>query len=156
MVANFQAAQCLKMLLGLWRSVDRRMLQLDLWRNTLRLVDVSRFADDAVDPADREYPYLEGRYAERTTSLCGRNAVQIARRDRTAARGESSAIDLAALAERLAAQGPVKHNPSLLRALIRDGEDRYELSVFPDGRAIVRGTTDPARARSLYARYVGQ
>ena len=47
MVANFQAAQCLKMLLGLWRSVDRRMLQLDLWRNTLRLVDVSRFAEDA-------------------------------------------------------------------------------------------------------------
>lgn len=156
MVANFQAAQCLKMLLGCWRDVERRMLQLDLWRNTLRLVDVSRFAQDAIDPADRAYPHLEGRHAERTTSLCGRNAVQIARRDRNVGRGDASTVDLQALAHRLASQGPVKHNPSLLRALIHEGEERYELSVFPDGRAIIRGTTDPARARSLYARYVGQ
>ena len=160
MVANFQAAQCLKMLLGCWRDVERRMLQLDLWRNTLRLVDVSCFAGDAAEPADREYPYLEGRHAERTTSLCGRNAVQIARRDRIEAHGGGrdggSTIDLESLAKRLSTRGPVKHNPSLLRALIHEGEDRYELSVFPDGRAIIRGTTDPARARSLYARYVGQ
>lgn len=156
MVANFQAAQCLKVLLGQWRSIDRRMLQLDLWRNVLRLVDVARFEDRTTDPADRAYPHLEGRYAERTTSLCGRNAVQIARRDRAAGRGDAAAVDLDALARRLASAGPVKHNATLLRAMIREGEERYELSVFPDGRAIVRGTTDTARARSLYARYVGQ
>ena len=38
---------------------------------------------------------------------------------------------------------------------VRASIDPYELTVFPDGRAIIKGTTDPAIARSLYARYVG-
>lgn len=155
MVANFQTAQCLKALLGMWRSVERRMLQLDLWNNQLRLVDVSRFAAQDADPARRAFPYLAGEHAERTTSLCGRNAVQIARRD-ASPRNPDAAIDLAALADRLAPHGPVRQSGAMLRALIREGTYRYELTVFPDGRAIVRGTTDPGRARSVYARYVGQ
>lgn len=153
MVAGFQAAQCLKVLLGHWRDVERRMLQLDLWRNTIRLIEVSAFAGET-DPADREFPYLEGKHAERTTSLCGRNAVQIARPSKQG--GREASIDFAALAAKLEAHGPVKHNPAMLRALIREGGTQYELTLFPDGRAIVRGTTDIARARGVYARYVGQ
>lgn len=158
MVAHFQTAQCLKVLLGHWHNVEQRMLQLDLWRNKLRLVDVSAFRHE-IDPATREFPHLDGRFAERVTSLCGRDAVQIARRDtpRSPRDDDPSAgsIDFDALADRLAAHGPVRRSPLMLRALVTEGSQRYELSVFPDGRAIVRGTTDPARARSVYARYVG-
>ena len=31
----------------------------------------------------------------------------------------------------------------------------YEMTVFPDGRAIIKGTSDAGIARSLYAKYVG-
>jgi len=76
-------------------------------------------------------------------SLCGRNAVQIHERFRP--------VDLADLARRLAPLANVRANDFAVRASI----DSYELTVFPDGRAIIKGTTDPAVARSLYARYVG-
>jgi adenylyltransferase/sulfurtransferase len=76
--------------------------------------------------------------------LCGRDAVQI----RPPANG---ALDLESLAGRLAAVGTVRHNAHLVRLAL----DRYELTIFRDGRAIVKGTGDPAVARGLYARYVG-
>jgi adenylyltransferase/sulfurtransferase len=63
----------------------------------------------------------------------------------------AASLDLAALAERLSVLGPLQHNPYLIRFMV----EGYELTVFPDGRAIVRGTTDPAVARVLYARYIG-
>jgi hypothetical protein len=76
-------------------------------------------------------------------SLCGRNAVQIHERARP--------LDLGELAGRLGALAPVRANEFALRVTL----DSYELTVFPDGRAIVKGTTDVGVARSIYARYVG-
>jgi len=76
--------------------------------------------------------------------LCGRDAVQISPR-------RATRVDLNALAERLRAAGEVQVNEYLLR--LRAGD--FELTVFQDARAIIRGTDDMAAARSLYARYVG-
>ena len=77
-------------------------------------------------------------------SLCGRNSVQIHQR-------EPRKLDLVALQVRLARFGSVKANDYLLKCLL----EPYELTVFPDGRAIVKGTQDPAVARGLYAKYIG-
>jgi len=55
------------------------------------------------------------------------------------------------LARKLGAVAPVRANQFALRVAL----DPYELTVFPDGRAIIKGTTDVGVARSLYARYVG-
>ncbi|MEO7022308.1 MAG: thiazole biosynthesis adenylyltransferase ThiF, partial [Ktedonobacteraceae bacterium] len=60
-------------------------------------------------------------------------------------------LDLAALAERLRPVGQVAHNEFLLRFSV----DTYELTVFPDARAIIKGTDDEQVARSVYARYIG-
>jgi adenylyltransferase/sulfurtransferase len=79
-----------------------------------------------------------------TTSLCGRNAVQVAHRTATA-------LDFAALAKNLAPLGQVSHNKFLLKFTT----EGYEFTVFPDGRAIIKGTSDVDRARTLYAKYVG-
>ncbi len=76
-------------------------------------------------------------------SLCGRNAVQIHERARP--------LDLSDLAQRLGELAPVRSNEFALRVTL----DAYELMIFPDGRAIIKGTTDVGIARSLYARYVG-
>ena len=76
-------------------------------------------------------------------SLCGRNAVQIHERSRP--------LDLTDLKSRLGAVGQVRANEFALRFSIPP----YEMTIFPDGRAIIKGTTDVGLARSLYARYVG-
>jgi adenylyltransferase/sulfurtransferase len=76
--------------------------------------------------------------------MCGRDSVQIHERNRS--------LDLATLRNRLAPTvSDVRHNEFLLRFRIPP----YEMTIFSDGRAILKGTKDPAIARSLYARYVG-
>ena len=86
---------------------------------------------------------LSGGTPARRLRLCGRNAVQIHERERP--------IDLAALKARLEPLGKVRANEFALRFFAAP----YEMTVFPDGRAIVKGTSDTGVARSLYARYVG-
>ena len=75
--------------------------------------------------------------------LCGRNAVQLT--------PAGPGVSLEELARRLAGLGPLVQNQFLVRLKV----DAYELTVFADGRAIIGGTSDPAVARSLYAKYVG-
>ena len=76
--------------------------------------------------------------------LCGRNAVQLSCPD--------VQVPLDQLAQRLEGLGPIRRNPFLLRITV----DGFELTVFPDGRAIVGGTDDPTTARAVYAKYIGQ
>ncbi len=90
----------------------------------------------------REFVHLEGP-RRAPISLCGRNAVQIHER--------SNPINLAGLKERLSPLGEVRANEFALRFFTPP----YEMTVFPDGRAIIKGTTDTGIARSLYAKYIG-
>jgi adenylyltransferase/sulfurtransferase len=93
--------------------------------------------------ARREFTYLAGR-AQPHLTMCGRDSVQIHERRRQ--------LDLRALGGRLSAGGAeVRQNEFLLRLRVPP----YEMTVFADGRAVIKGTKDPAVARSLYARYVG-
>jgi adenylyltransferase/sulfurtransferase len=55
------------------------------------------------------------------------------------------------LGDRLKTLGSVRRNDFALKFSV----EPYEMTLFPDGRAIIKGTTDTAVARSLYARYVG-
>jgi molybdopterin/thiamine biosynthesis adenylyltransferase len=91
------------------------------------------------------YPALEGEGASEVVKLCGRNSVQVspARRERP---------DFDSLEARLARIGRTRRSPHLLSADVED----VSLTVFADGRCVVRGTGDPARARALYERYVGR
>lgn len=158
-VASFQAAEALKILLRQWSMVSRTMLHVDLSGNAIRQMDVSDSVDaDCVCCGNFEFEYLAGKFASRTTKLCGRNAVQLSRGGQRVgdAAVAASGVALEALAGRLRAIGAsVKHNELMLRAEVHDGERFYELTVFENGRAIVKGTQDPAEARSIYARFVG-
>jgi adenylyltransferase/sulfurtransferase len=143
-VAAVQAAEALKLLTGHEESLHGGLLQFDVWRNEWRRIALKERAPDCATCALGRFETLEAESGEMTTVLCGRNAVQVSPR-------RESRIDLGALAARLRAAGEVKANPYLVR--LRAGE--YELTVFGDARAIVRGTDDAGVARSLYARYVG-
>jgi adenylyltransferase/sulfurtransferase len=98
-----------------------------------------------------EFSFLEGNHAGVTTTLCGRDAVQVSAPSRRAPGHE--VVDFAAIAAKLSgvATAPIRHNAYMLRAVI----DAFEVTLFPDGRAIIKGTSDPAKARSLYAKYFG-
>ena len=140
--AALQCTEALKILLGRESELHGSLLAYDLWSNHFQQVKAARDPQCAVCVA-HHYAYLEQGGATHV-SMCGRNSVQIHQ-------AESRSLDLAALKARLKRFGPVLANEFLLKCSL----DPYELTVFPDGRVIVKGTQDPAVARGLYARYIG-
>ena len=143
-IASLQTAEALKILTGRRERVTRKMNVIDVWEGRQSLVDLPPRDPECPCCARREFAYLEGTLGSDTATLCGRNAVQIRRRD-------GGRLDLAEVARRLGPLGTIESNRFLLRADI----DAFRLTVFADGRAIISGTKDPAVAKSLYARYVG-
>jgi adenylyltransferase/sulfurtransferase len=146
-VGAVEAAEVMKLIVGAGPQVGNRLFVCDLWENLWRTVDLAPLAAKGC-PTCRggDYPWLEGRAGSQATVLCGRDAVQVA-----PAPGLEG-IDLGAFAERMAEVGRVVANRWIVRVTIEEG---MELAVFADGRAIVSGTRDEARARGLVARYVG-
>jgi adenylyltransferase/sulfurtransferase len=122
---------------------ETHLTAIELWEASFRQIRVER-APGCPCCGERRFDFLEARETSLATSLCGRNAVQITP-------ASPASLDLAALALRLGEIGDARSNGLLLTLGVGD----HELVVFPDGRAIVRGTSDLALARTLYARYVG-
>ncbi|NNM24667.1 MAG: thiazole biosynthesis adenylyltransferase ThiF, partial [Phycisphaerales bacterium] len=156
-IGAHQATQTLKLLTGNIDALDRRLLSIDVWSNEWRRFDVSGARRDARAACpccvEGRFEHLDGSAAGAAITLCGRNAVQM-----TGA-AETSALDLDAAAARLASHGSFHANDFLLRGVFRDERgpdgDAIELTLFSNGRAIIKGTTEPELARSIYARYVG-
>ncbi len=141
-IAALACGDALKILARGAESLAARMTTVDVWSGEIRQTKPP--ARDPACPccARRDFVHLNGQ-RRAPISLCGRNAVQIHERSRP--------VDLAELAQRLSALAEVRSNDFAVRALV----ESFELTVFPDGRAIVKGTTDPGVARGVYARYVG-
>lgn len=142
LIASWQVAEALKLLAGRPEALHGRLLSCDVWTARTQSIRVAR------NPVCRacarhDYSYLEGE-AQPHITLCGSDSVQIHERSR--------ALDLAGLALRLR---PVVEDVRQNDFLIRFRVARYEMTVFADGRAILKGTKDPSIARSLYARYLG-
>ncbi len=143
-IAGMASTEALKLIVGSDKLV-RGMTWIDLWENTFERIELPRM-DDCPACGQGDYEYLDAPLDESGTSLCGRNAVQV-----RPPRGTKATLDLAELAERLTPVGEVATNDFLLRLKV----DGYDLTIFPDARAIIKGTDDPAVARTVYARYVG-
>lgn len=143
-VANLAAAEAIKWLVGARDALSRGLLWIDCWQTSFDQIPIETPMPDCPACQERRFEFLGRAGAAPATTLCGRDAVQVRPQTR-------ADVDLAGLAARLAAVGAVRHGPHLLRLTVSP----YELTVFRDGRAIVKGTSDPAVARGLYARYVG-
>jgi len=147
-VASFQAVEAIKMLTGQHGEVNRHLMHIDAWSG--RVVNLN--VQSAYVPnrctccGQREFEFLDGRRTHASTQLCGRNAVQVtAPADRP--------IDFTAIATKLT---PITKVPPLVNEfLLRVFVDDCELTLFSDGRAIIKGTDNPDRARALYAKYIG-
>ena len=140
--ASVAATEAIKLLTGAKSSLRRTLLSYDLWRNERAEVAAAAPAPDCRTCGRKEFVHLAGEGRPHIT-LCGRNSVQIHEHSRP--------IDLAEMSQRLAPHGQVRQNGFMLKF----SKEPFEITLFPDGRAIVKGTTDTAVARSLYARYVG-
>lgn len=142
-ITGVASTEALKILLDS-EKVSREMFWMDVWENTSERIELPR-QPDCPTCGQHHYEFLDSLAGTSSTSLCGRNAVQV----RSGRRGAS--LDLPGLAERLQPVGQVSYNEFLLRFTVDD----YELTVFPDARAIIKGTDDQQVARSVYARYIG-
>ncbi len=140
LIASWQVSLAIKILCGV--EPGRKITTVDVWSGEIRQVAQPDPVADCPACGRREFPYLNGQ-RRAPVSLCGHNAVQIHERARP--------LDLRDLAARLAPLGPVRANEFALRF----EAPPYLLTIFPDGRAIIKGTTDVGVARSLYARYIG-
>ena len=142
LIASLQVGEAIKLLAGREAALHGRLVSCDVWSGQLQSVRVAR---DPQCPccAHRQFHYLEGE-AQPHITMCGRDSVQIHERGRT--------LNLSVLKARLVPiVDDVRNNEFLLRFRV----DPYEMTVFADGRAILKGTKDPVVARSLYARYIG-
>lgn len=147
-VASLQCMEALKLLVGKREALNRRLMQIDMWEGKFSEFDVSgsRESGACVCCQQGRYEYLDARGSGRTASLCGRLAVQVS----SGSRGE---VDLPGVAARIAPLA--KQQPQVNRYLLRFAVDKYEVTLFRDGRAIIKGTNEPDEARTVYARYIG-
>jgi molybdopterin/thiamine biosynthesis adenylyltransferase len=142
LAASIAATEALKFLVGAQGQMRRTLLSFDVWQNQRAEITADKPRPGCPTCIGHEFLHLGGQGRPHIT-LCGRNSVQIHERSRP--------LDLAEMSERLRPHGTVRHSDFVLKFW----REPYELTLFPDGRAIIKGTTDPAVARSLYARFIG-
>jgi molybdopterin/thiamine biosynthesis adenylyltransferase len=145
-IASFEAVEAIKLLAGRFEALNDRLIIVDIWDWTFRQLNVAGLLGKVNCPCctQRQFEWLDGSMGSHTTSLCGRNAVQVAIR-------RSEPLNFAELARQLSSLGDVRHNAFMLRF----ATEGHEFTVFPDGRAIIKGTNDIAKARTLYAKFIG-
>lgn len=145
-VGALQAVEALKLVVGDVAAVNGDLLGMDLWSNATDRVPLGNPRPDCPACQQHDYTFLNSPTRGQELALCGRDAVQVSVHP-------PASLDLATMRERLSPLGSVQANRFLLR--FNPDDSPVELTIFPDGRAIVHGTTDNAVARSAYAKFVG-
>jgi adenylyltransferase/sulfurtransferase len=147
-IASLEAIDALKILSGQSDLVSPTLSVVDVWDGSFRRMNLKSLRDNSDCPAcvRGERVWLSGRQGAQSTVLCGRNSVQVSPT-------QKSELKFEELAAKLRASGTVSCNQYLLRLVLRNPD--FEVTVFRDGRAIIKGTEDVGVARSIYSRYIG-
>lgn len=143
-ISSIQVSEAIKILVGKTEKLHGSIVQVDTWENDWRKIKLGGPAEDCKTCVKRDFEFLDASNQEFSTTLCGRDAVQIQPPN-------ADQIDLKKLSENLKNLGEIKLNEYLLRVRVDD----YEITVFRDARAIIKGTDDPTVARTVYAKYIG-
>ena len=145
-IASIQATEAIKILSEDYESINKTLIEIDVWNTKFRQIDVSGLKELNNCPTCKlhNYTFLEAEDGVMATFLCGKNAVQVMSRNR-------GNIDLRQLEQRLGSVADVSCNAFMLKFKVKD----HEFTVFPDGRAIITGTADSSTAKTLYSKYIG-
>lgn len=141
-IGSLQVNEALKIILGETRN-SGNLVYIDVWTNRFDVIEVKR-REDCPACVRRRFDFLEGRVASSVSRLCGRNSVEIVP-------DKPAVLDLEKLRDRLASLGDARLNGYLL--LFKTEE--WEIFIFPDARAIIKGTYDFSVAKTLYSKFVG-
>ncbi len=140
-IGSLQATEAIKILVNR-DEINRDLVVIDAWQGTFDKLKLQKFPD--CPACHGRYEALEDTFDIRVTSLCGQSrAMQVV--DTGAGR-----LDFKALAARLPESAEIFRNEYSLNFGVED----HEITVFPDGRAIIKGTIDASVARNLYDKYV--
>lgn len=142
-IASYQAAEALKILVKDQEKVRKSLLHVEMWNFAQREMKLPADTSCRVCK-EKHFPYLQGEEGESVSLLCGRDTIQVRPK-------ETKHLDLVLLAKELSPLGAVRLSPYFLRL----DTGAYHLSVFPDGRVLVHGTSEHSIARGLYAQYLG-
>jgi len=140
-IGSWQAAEAMKILIGAG-DTNRELTTVDVWKGTCHRLKISPRPD--CPACQGKYEFLEGKFGKKTTVLCGQNAVQVSS-------PKVTKLSFPELAAHLKPVGEVSYNEFMLRFIV----DNQETFIFPDGRMIVKNTTDESLARGLYSKYIG-
>jgi adenylyltransferase/sulfurtransferase len=145
-IASFQVTEAIKILIGDYTSVNKNLLEIDVWDTNFRQIDISKLKNlnNCQTCNLHNYEFLEAEAGIMTTFLCGKNAVQVMSRN-------IGKIDLRLLEQRLGPIADVSCNAFMLKFKVKD----HSFTVFADGRAIITGTADSSTAKGLYSKYLG-
>ncbi len=143
-ISAIQTVEAIKILTGNFSKLHKKLIQVDVWNNEWKSIALSTPRKDCPCCALKNFEFLSADWCDFASILCGRNAVQILP-------ANQAEIDLKKLAKKLEQIGRVKQNEYLIRFSIEE----YEMTIFSDARAIIRGTDNVSLARSLYSRYIG-
>jgi adenylyltransferase/sulfurtransferase len=144
LVTSIQANEAIKFLSGNRADVSDTLFAVEIWSNRVQFLKLAK-SPDCPCCCKRYFEFLEGEAEQTVCGLCGRNAVYILPLKK------GVKIDIEELSKKLSPLGKTVFNQYLLKFYI----NQFEMTVFPDGRAIIKGTEDTARAKSLYAKYIG-
>jgi adenylyltransferase/sulfurtransferase len=141
---SLQVVAALRILLK--QFAPPKLVSFDAWTCRFHEMDLtdSRRAD-CLCCGLRRFDFLDSASPDATSSLCGRDAVQV--------RGDHP-LELKHLATKWRSLGPVEENRFFIRCRL-DSPAQTILTAFQDGRLIVQGTRDLGRAKSLYAQFIG-
>jgi len=145
-VAAYQATEALKLLVGDYDHLSTSLRNFELWQNEYSEINIKNARNESCPTCGHHhYDYLDPKdKSERVESLCGRDTIQISPATKIK-------MDLKKLANQLQSVGRVEKTPFLIRFYVED----YKLTVFPDGRSLVQGTSEITIAKNLYAKYIG-
>jgi molybdopterin-synthase adenylyltransferase len=145
-VGALQAAAAIRFIVA--GAIESKLLSIDAWAPDVRSIAVGPPDADCPCCGKREFEFLNGASRDVATTLCGRSTVQIRPADR-------QTLDLPAIARRLESAGQVQEGAAFVRCILHD-PPAVTLTLFADGRLLVQGVSEPGRARSLYARFIGR
>lgn len=144
-IASIQSAEAIKILIGKEKDLRMDLLFIDLWRNEFEKITISHLKkEDCPACGMKKFDFLEGKNTSSVISICGSNSIQINP-------STTKPLDLEKIVESLKPYGTVVFNEYLVKFFYKN----YEITVFRDGRAIVKGTSDPSMAKSLYSKFLG-